>query len=80
MTKGIKSITEFIDGRHPSLGGTHYTVYYKSGKKVNYYGTDNLPMSVVDFLTGENTVCETVYFPDDYRKCIDKRITYKSAN
>lgn len=75
----IEKITEFVSGTHPSLGGTHYTVYYKSGRKVNYYGEDNLPMSVVNFLTSENTVSETVYIEDTYMKCINKRIIYKVA-
>ena len=80
MAKGIKMITEYVNGKHPGLFGTDYYVYYESGRKVHYNANDNLPMPVVNFLTNENTVCETVYFPDDYRKCIDKRITYKSAN
>lgn len=79
MKKNIKRITEFVNGSHPSLGGTHYTVYYESGRKVNYYGKDNLPMSVVNFLTGENTVSETLYIEDTHLKCINKRITYKAA-
>lgn len=77
--KNIKKITEFVSGRHPSLGDTHYTVYYESGRKVNYYGKDNLPMSVVNFLTSENTVSETLHIEDTYMKCINKRITYKTA-
>lgn len=75
----IKKITEFVSGRNPSLGGTHYTVYYESGRKVNYYGTDTLPMNVVNFLTGENTVAETTYIEDDHMNCINKRIAYKAA-
>lgn len=75
----IKKITEYVNGRRPSLGGTHYTVYYESGRKVNYYGTDTLPMSVVNFLTGENTVAETTYLEDHFLKCTNKRITYKAA-
>lgn len=77
--KNIKRITEFVSGNHPSLGGTHYTVYYESGRKVNYYGTDNLPMSVVNFLTSENTISETTYIEDTHMKCINRRITYKAA-
>lgn len=76
----IKRITEFVSGNHPSLGGTHYTVYYKSGRKVNYYGVDTLPMSVVNFLTSKNTVSETLYIEDTFLKCINKRITYKAAD
>ena len=79
--KGIKKITEFVSGKHPSLGGTHYTVYYESGRKVNYYGKDTLPMSVVNFLTDENTVSETLYIEDHAigRTIVNKRITYKAA-
>ena len=77
--KTIKRITEFVNGRHPSLGSTHYTVYYESGRKVNYYGKDNLPMSVVNYLTSDNTVSETVYIEDEHMKCINKRITYRTA-
>ena len=79
MKNSIKKITEFVNGKHPSLGGTHYTVYYESGRKVNYYGKDNLPMSVVNYLTDNNTVSETLYIEDDYLKCINKRIVYKAA-
>lgn len=75
----IKKITEFVSGRHPSLGDTHYTVNYESGRKVNYYGTDTLPMNVVNFLISENTVAETTYIEDDHMKCTNKRITYKAA-
>ena len=77
--KGIKRITEFVSGNHHRLGGTHYTVYYESGRKVNYYGTDTLPMSVVSFLTSDSTTSETVYIEDAYMKCINKRVTYKAA-
>ena len=77
--KNIKKITEFQSGKRPSLGGAHYTVYYESGRKVNYYGTDNLPMSVVSFLTSENPVSETVYIEDKYMRCINKRIVYRAV-
>lgn len=77
--KNIKRITEFVSGNHPSLGGTHYTVYYESGRRVNYYGVDTLPMSVVNFLLDDNTVSETVYIEDTHMKCTNKRITYKAA-
>lgn len=77
--KGIKRISEFVSGNHKSLGGNHFTVYYESGGKVNYYGTDTLPMTVVDFLTSENTVSETTYIEDNYLKCINKRVIYKAS-
>ena len=55
----IYMITEFKAGRE-ALSETHYTVYYNSGRRVNYYGRDTLPMTVVNILTDENTVSETV--------------------
>lgn len=79
--KGIKRITEFVGGndRNSRFSKTHFTVYYESGRKVNYYGDDTLPMSVVNFLTGERTVSETVYIEDTYNGCINKRTTYRAA-
>ena len=79
MKNNIEKITEFIGGKHCGLSDTHYTVYYKSGRRVNYYGTDNLPMSIVDYLTDNNTISVTTYIDDDYMKCINKRITYKAT-
>ena len=72
----IKKIEEFVSGRKPGLFGTQYTVYYKSGRKVSYNGKDTMPMTVVNYLTDEDTVSNTLYINDTYMKCINKRIIY----
>lgn len=71
----IQKITVFKGGR--KLFGDHYTIYYETGRKVNYYGSDTLPMTVVNFLTNENTISETVYIDDDHNHCVNSRTTYK---
>lgn len=76
--KGIQRITEFQSGNNSGLSKTHFTVYYQSGRKVNYYGCDTLPMSVVNYLTSESTVSETIYIEDTYLRCINKRTTYRA--
>lgn len=75
----IQKITEFKAGRE-TLGDIHYTVYYDSGRRVNYYGRDTLPMTVVNLLTDENTVSETVYIEDNYLHCVNSRTTYTPAD
>lgn len=75
----IQKITEFKAGRE-ALSDTHYTVYYDTGRRVNYYGRDTLPMTVVNFLTDENTVSETVYIEDNYLHCVNSRTTYTPAD
>jgi len=75
----IQKITEFKAGRE-TLGDIHYTVYYDSGRRVNYYGRDTLPMTVVNLLTDENTVSETVYIDDNYLHCVNSRTTYTPAD
>lgn len=72
----IQKITEFVPGRK-TLSGTHITVYYETGRKVNYYGTDTLPLTVANFLTSDKTTSETTYINDDHCKCINKRTTYR---
>ena len=72
----IKKITVFKTGRKV-FEDIHYTVYYETGRKVNYYGSDTLPMTIVNFLTDENTISETVYIEDGYNHCINSRTTYK---
>lgn len=75
----IQKITEFKAGRE-TLGDIHYTVYYDTGRRVNYYGRDTLPMTVVNILTDENTVSETVYIEDNYLHCVNSRTTYIPAD
>ena len=75
----IRKITEFKAGRE-TLGDIHYTVYYDTGRRVNYYGRNTLPMTVVNFLTDENTVSETVYIDDNYLHCVNSRTTYTPAD
>ena len=74
----ICKITEFVSEHglfKNNKNKSHLTVYYTSGRKYNYYDNDTLPMPVVDFLTSENTVSNTVYIPD--RGKVNKRIVYK---
>ena len=71
----IKMVTEFIGGRNP-FNDVHTTVYYQSGRKVNYYSKDTMPTPVVDFLTSDKTVSETTYINDSFCKCINKRVKY----
>ena len=74
----ITRISEFQAGNE-TVKNVNYTVYYDSGRKVNYTGRDTLPMTVVTFLTAETTVSETVYINDDYNNCVNKRTVYVAA-
>lgn len=78
--KNIKQITEFVLGGHSIIDGTHYTVYYKSGRRKTYYAKNTLPMSVLEFLTDEGVVSETTYLRDNLTNRINKRIKYLPAN
>ena len=72
----IRMITEWESGRKVFDTDTHFTVYYESGRKVNYYGNDTMPIPVVEFLTSDKTVSETTYINDSFNKCINKRTKY----
>ena len=74
----ITRISEFQAGNE-TMKNVSYTVYYDSGRKVNYTGRDTLPLTVVTFLTAETTVSETVYINDDYNNCVNKRTVYTTT-